>query len=1679
MRAKLWIGAALAAAVAASALWFVRNDLLLPGQPPAPPAAGTGVTAAPAAAERPQPPARPADRPFAFQRLLIETNGDASDACFRFSQPLDPRAEAHYADYLRIEPGLAPAVRVADADLCLGGLAYGTDYRITLLKGLPSRAGAHTGKDEAIEVSLGDRPSLVAISGDGFILPRDTSNGLAIQTVNVERVKIRVLRMSDRLLPSRIGRRDAWSGLPALAGEQMSRYQIRSLLQDSATLVWSGGMAIEPDHNRTVQTAFPLSRIIKPGETGAYLVIAEKADRATPDSFFTHVAKDDRYDPSDELWSEVPAHWVIATDIALTTLRGEDGLHVFARSLASAQPLSGITLSLLATGQDRLGSATTDANGVAAFAPGLLRGSGASAAASVVAYDAKGDFTLLDLNRPAFDLSDRGVAGRPAPRPIEAFLYTDRGVYRPGQTVEAMALLRDRLGRSIDDMPVTLVLRRPDGVEARRFSLAAQNAGGFHQSVALSRTAAFGVWSLEALVDPAGSAVGRVQFDVQDFVPQQLKVTLKPTVAFLSPGQPISASLDGQFLYGAPAAGLKAEAQLRIVRDPAPVPGATGYSFGLVDEKVDAAVQTLEVPAADAAGQVRIAAALNAPKPVAAPLKGILTAGLFEPGGRIVEDQAELPIRMQPLLIGIKPRFPDGRVQEGAGASFEIRAFDAAGKPVDWPDLHWRLVREDRVYDWFETGRVWHWHYHVVDAALSSGTVDAVAARPAIVSQQVDWGYYRLIVEDAQTQAATSVRFSAGWMPASEAADTPDKVDVALDKSVAAPGDTVHVRIQGPFAGMGQVTLAGDRVFETRSLAVPKAGATFDVTASEAWGAGAYVLVSMYRPLSEGRARDPVRAIGVAWLGIDPAPRTLSVAIGAPNRVVPRQPVDVPITVKGAHGGATYVTLAAVDEGILQLTRFASPDPVGFFFGKRKLGVDIRDDYGKLLDGSADAGPIREGGDEGVGGQPLPVISTRTVALFSGPVPLDGNGAGHVRLEIPDFEGQLRLMAVAYNHDAVGEAEAKLIVRDPVIAEVALPRFLAPGDTARLAILIHDTDGAPGRYHLALSSSGAASLSADRPLDFTLAVGERKSDSVAIAGLDQGIATIRADLTGPGGYATHREWQLAVRAAHYAITLDETALQAPGEEFRVDPRLLAAFIPGSVTVSLGYSGFSGIDVPSLLQSLYRYPYGCTEQLASTAYPLLYFNDPSLLGQVPRDSGVKARVQQAVDTILDRQDAAGRFGLWRAGDGEASPWLDVYALDFLTHAKEAGFAVPDAAIERGYVWLQQEIRQIDQGSRGFYARGADATRAYAEYVLARSGRADIGELRRLHDTAKLASRVAVRWRAGGDETLAEPLSLGHLAGALSLMGDRARGHDAMAMAILALDTVHYPAWWLDFGYYSKARDLSGLIAVAAALGDDRTASLLADRLRALPLSAADLNTQDKAWLLAAAHALGQDSAGRALSVNGTALAPLKLPLALAPTPSEIGAGYVVRNQGSRDIWRTLIVHGSPKTAPSAVEAGYSLTKEYLTLDGKPLDPGHLRQNDRLIVSLRGRSDDGDAHRTVLVDLLPAGWEIEAPIVKDTDYAFLGPLSQLRIREARDDRFVAAFDLGEGLEDDGRWRFVQQNENEPHLASDEFHVAYIVRVVTPGTFELPEAEVEDMYRPGLMARTDAGRTVADPR
>ena len=630
-------------------------------------------------AAQPTPPATPgapAPRPvpvetFRYSRLSLDNSSAEAEACLYFNRPL-AADNVKYADYLRITPEVKSAIRVVDDKLCIGGLAYGQDYAVTLLAGLPSASGGKLEDERKVSLALGPRPAAITLPGKGFILPRGIAAGLPITTVNVGRLGISVYRVNERGLDQFAGGRSYYSTFPS-AEPVTSSWDLRQWLSgDNGKRIWRGTMAVKNVQNQPITTAFPIRDTIKDWKPGAYFVVVWNSAKPPAKDDDDNTADDD----DEENGKNLAGMWVMDTDIALTSLTGRDGLTVFARSLASAQPLANAEVVLLSRGNEPIGKAVTDAQGRANFPAGMLRGHGAAEAASIMVTDqAKEEFTRLELSKAAFDLSDRGIEGRALPGPIDAFLYTERGVYRPGETVHLVAMMRDDSANAIKDMPVTLTVNRPDGTEFTHYTLALPASGALYQAIDIPKSSRRGLWSVSARIDPKGAPVGRVEFSVEDFVPEKLKVELSTDATVLRTGKTTAFDLSADFLYGAPASGLKVESDLRVIVDPNPFPTFAAYTFGGQDERktYEPPLITLTGPDTDDKGKSKIEWAGDQVKDTALPLRAQLTARVFEPGnGRATKTEKSLPLRTREVYLGVRPNFDGRYAREGADTGFEI-----------------------------------------------------------------------------------------------------------------------------------------------------------------------------------------------------------------------------------------------------------------------------------------------------------------------------------------------------------------------------------------------------------------------------------------------------------------------------------------------------------------------------------------------------------------------------------------------------------------------------------------------------------------------------------------------------------------------------------------------------------------------------------------------------------------------------------------------------------------------------------------------------------------------------------------------------------------------------------------------------------------------------------------------
>jgi uncharacterized protein YfaS (alpha-2-macroglobulin family) len=1578
--------------------------------------------------------AQPKSKTFAFDRLILDTAGDAPRACLQFTRELDASGKTNYADYVRMTPALKPAVSVAGSSLCLSGIEFDKEYKARVRAGTPSKSGEKLKRQVEVTIAFGDKPAYVGFVGEGVILPRLEADGLGIETVNVEKLNISVYRVSDRSL----ARKSITRGEASAEGDYFYVWDEESG-EDVGVKVFEKDLNVKKVENETVTTVFGLGAALPDLKPGAYYV---KLKDETPGG--------DKYRKA-QAW-----RWVMFTDIALTSYSSGEGVDVFARSIDSGRPLSGVELELIAANNDILARATSGADGRARFEKAAVNGDYPLTPRMIMAYGPQDDFAALDLNRAPLDLSDRNVDGRAAPSVIDAFVYLDRGIYRPGETAHLSGIVRDSAGLAAD-RPLTVTIYRPNSTEALKKRVEDLKVGGFSFDYDVPKSAPRGQWRIEVKADGAG-IVGGETFSVEDFVPQRIEVKLDVNEkAPMRAGEQRSVTIDARYLYGAPAGSLSVESEARLRLDPNPFPDLKGYRYGPADGRFDERYLTLANATTDASGKASVNLRIDgAPANYGAPLRADLVVGVVEPGGRVVRESARVPVRPDDRYLGLKLAKDGWGFGQNEPAEIDALLVDWQGKQVAG-DLEWRLVEEDYWFDWYRENGEWRWRRSYKDILVAEGRVVAKTDGAVRISQPLDAGSYRRTATDPVSKAKTDIRFYVGWRSYESGADTPDQATLTVTSEAVAPGARARLYLDPPYAGEAIIAIATDKVHLVQRVKVEDKGREIIVDTDPSWGSGFYVLATVVTPRDAVKRPIPRRAMGVAYVPFDMGARKLSVALGTPQMVRPRQKVTAPVKIEGAtRGEDIMLTIAAVDEGILRLTKFASPDPVDYYYSKKRLGVEIRDDYGRILDANLGAA-ARFGGDQ-LGGEGLTVVPVKSIALFSGPVQVNDDGAAQIPLDIPDFNGELRLMAVAWSKDKLGSAAQPLTVRDPVPALLSLPRFLGPNDKAEATLLIDNVDGAAGEYKVALKGSGP--VAAGDAQSMTLAKSAQSTGLFPITAGAVGVGGVSMSVSGPQNFNVVRDYPIEVRTPYFPVTETTTRQVPPGESVALDRTLIANYVTGSTAVNVSFSRLRGVDPGPLVDSLYRYPYGCSEQLTSTSMPLLYIDD--LGGEAGRgpEFAVRPRVQDAVNNLLNRQGPDGAFGLWREGDASAQPWIGAYVTDFLWRAKAQGYGVPDEALDKAYDALAQ-IARVDRWVYIGYQMEAyqgkwsnDTTEqlrrrsaAYALYVLARAGKADLSDLRYFHDALI-------------DQT-DSPLAKAHIGAALTMLGDRARGLSAFGKAMEAIGYQNTGDY-----YQTSLRDAAGVLALLAEVQNAPGVNALSEKFVTLMKEPERMQTQEKAFVLMAAQAMLKASGPVEIARDGKPVAEKSPAPRFTLTRESLEKGASFANAGNGPLFATISVYGSPTTPPAAAADGFTLTKRLATRDGKPVDPMAIRQNDRLVIVVNGKASADRFHPAVLADLLPAGFEIEAVLNPEDaaqdgasgPYKWIGKISWTKISEARDDRFVAAIDL--------------YDNREP------FTVAYLVRAVTPGEFVFPGAVIEDMYRPGVFARTDVAKIKIAP-
>lgn len=1549
----------------------------------------------------------------------------ASTLSVSFSVPLDP--QQNFTDKLHLVDAKTGKVDGAWElsnnlmELRLRHLEPQRKLILTVDPGLRAVNGATLAAEYTARLETRDLQPTVGFASRGSVLPTRLAEGLPVIALNVDKVDVDFFRVKPESLPAFLTQ---WG-----RNSSLQSYEAKDLLS-MADLVYGGRFDLNPARNTRETLILPTSGIKALQQPGVYMAVMK---------------------PSGSYNYSTPATLFTLSDIGLSVHRYQKRLDVFTQALEGGKVLADVELELLDGKGKRLAQGKTDKAGHAQLA---------LAPKAEVLLARQGDQTsLLRLNTAALDLAEFDIGG-PTAHPLQFFVFGPRDLYRPGETVLLNALLRDRDGKPVTPQPVTVEVRRPDEQVSRKFVWSPDASGFYQYPLQLAGEAPTGRWQL--VFDLGDGKPQLYEFLVEDFLPERMALELKGSDTPLSPDQTADIEVTGRYLYGAPAAGNRLSGQVYVRPLREAVSSLPGYQFGSVTESELTQDLELDESVLDADGKqtLHLQSQWSQAK---SPLQLIVQASLQESGGRPITRRLVQPVWPAERVPGVRGLF-EGTETDGDGpVEFELLVADKDGHKLAAENLKVRLVRERRDYYWnYSDSDGWSYHYNEKFLNLNEETVNLKVGETAKVSFPVEWGPYRVEVEDPSTGLVSSLRFWAGYRAQDNAeggAVRPDQVKLALDKAAYAEGETARVTVTPPAPGIGYLLVEGsDGPLWWEEIEVPAEGKTFDVKLDPSWARhDLYISALVIRPGERKTNVTPKRAVGVLHLPLDRSQRKLSLTLDAPEKMRPKQPLTVKFKVKNADGSipeSAHVLLAAVDAGVLNITDYPTPDPYASLFGRKAYGADQLDIYGQLIEaGQGRLASLAFGGDAALAkGGKRPATSVNIVALQSAPVTLNEHGEGEVSVNIPDFNGELRLMAQAWTDDRYGMAQAKTVVAAPLVAELAAPRFLAGGDQTRLALDLSNLTDIPQTLKVQLEAEGQLSLLGNAQQSVTLSPGQRSTLQIPVkaqGGYGSGVVKVTVNgLNLPGETLTpfSREWTLGVRPAypamlkHYRAVLKDQPWTLPEGE-------LQAFEPEGREALLSLSSRPPLNLGEQIRALKAYPYGCSEQTTSGLYPALYA-DAALLKRLGLEGEPDAertrKIELGIERLLGMQRYNGSFGLWGA-DGQEEYWLTAYITDFLLRARDQGYAVPRQALQQASQRLMRYVQErnlIEADYSDNLNHTRFAVQAYAALVLARSQQAPLGALRSIFERRSDAL---------------SGLPLVQLSIALQKMGDQPRADQALVAGLAV--TRKGDQWLGDYG--SPLRDQALILALLEE-NDLMTAQReqrlfeLSDQLAA----SAWLSTQERNSLFLAGRDLlskpevdwsAQLNSGGQIRELNNRQSGVKLDGPLLGTPLS------VRNEGLDTVYQQLTISGYPQQAPVAGGENMSIRREYLGMNGEPLDLNALKSGDLVLVhiAVTAKQSVPDA---LVVDLLPAGLELENQNLGQSAASLENASTEVKQwreamqnanvehQEYRDDRYVAALKL-EG--------------------SGTAHLLYLARAVTPGTYRVPPPQVESMYRPNWQA------------
>jgi len=1282
----------------------------------------------------------------------------------------------------------------------------------------------------------------------------------------------------------------------------------------------------------------------------------------------------------------------VSSSVGLVAKIEENGtLHVVTTDIGTARPLSGARVRAYNFQNQLLAESVSDGNGFA-----VLKLSDKPFYVSVEAGD---DIGYLRVNSDAaLPLSHFDVGGETVRRGIKGVIYGERGVWRPGDTLYLTFALFDRERVLPPDHPVVLELYSPQGQRAGTFK-PDKSVVPFHAfRIPTDESAQTGNWEARVLV---GGLTFTRTLKIETVVPNRLKIDFQAGRKVLTKADmPLEVSIAGQWLHGAPAANLKFDVTVKLFPRPTRFDRFADYAFDDPASAFTGGEVVAEKGLLDADGKGRLKLDFQPKQASAGMLEALFTTRIFEESGDFSIDTFSLPFHPYDSYAGLKAPKGDsarGMLLTDTDQTVDIVTLDPSGQPVSRGKINVALYKIDWRWWWDRSGE--SLAQYVTSATTRPILTGEISTRDGLGRwtfqvKYPDWGRYLLRVVDPESgHAAGRIVYIdwPGWAGRAreEAGAGATRLNFTSDKDRYKVGETAVVFLPETVQGRALVSVEnGSSVLQKMWVSTAQGENRFEIPLTAKMTPNVYVHVTLLQPHTGKVSDTPIRLYGVIPIMVDDPATRLEPSIQTPDEIKPAEKFRVRVTEKSGRP-MTY-TLTVVDEGLLGLTRFSTPDLRAAFYSREALGVRTWDLFDQVVEayGAELSRIVALGGGEGGPGRGEDRKPRRfpPVVLFEGPFELKAGEIGSHELDMPEYFGAVRVMVVAGRDGSFGSAEKSVPVRSDLMALATLPRIVRPGEDVAMPVAVFVTNPALKEATVGIETNAMFKVAGEasktvafaRPGDDIVTFMLKTADAVG-----QGEVRFRAS---SGSAKAGGAIAISVLGSNPMITQTRRLEAGPGQAIK---EVVTPFgLENTNAVTVEASPLPALNLEKRLEFLIRYPHGCLEQTLSAAFPQFYLDGLVRLEESQKKD-VALHIEAAIDKMTRFQMTNGAFSYWPGGH-EGHEWTTAYAGWFLLEASRLGYHVPPAMVDS---WKANQRMLANNWTTGPAA--SQLTQAFRLYCLALARTPDLGAMNRLREAESLDGLAAVQ--------LAAAFHVTGQTDAAADLADRARP-----------DLKPYRDDSITFG--SDFRDEALLVRSYVQLGREDKAKPVLDKIAKILGSDLWLSTHETSFGLMALTAYygtaGVKPFGLRLGWDGETPQAVesKVPLfakTYDPFPAR-GRTLVVENTGKTPLYVSLHLRGMPPAGGEPESANdLAIEVRYRDMQRNPIPIETLTQGTDFMAEVRVRNvTKRTLNNLVLTHLVAAGCQIKNP--RFTGEAGLAPVYDYQ--DIRDDRVFTYFGLG---------------------------------------------------------------------